>query len=224
MLAENVGVVGYSSGMEYKSVAAWVPYEETRDFDSAAAVAIEWAEGEAAARGLSAILVTDQKGEYHGKALFEPFRAGRHASPRSSGVAVRPGAVIAHVPTPAALELAMRLARGNALVVVEHPSPWRLAGWAAMFDAQNLLTGLKESPLSPDVLNNLQALATYGNNGYANGFGRNGARRLLSEMHDAGQLDRDLVLSALITFDISADALEVIAKLIDQITPRMADH
>jgi hypothetical protein len=113
--------------MEYTFAAAWIPYDPTREFDTAAAIAMEWAEKQAGDRGRPAILVTDRKGEYHGRPLFDRYRDGRHATPRSPSVSSRPGAVIAHVPTPEALALASRLAAGSALVVVEHPArgAWR---------------------------------------------------------------------------------------------------
>lgn len=145
------------------------------------------------------MLVTDVKGEYHGEALFEPYR---HASPRSPRVDVRPGAVIAHVPTPEALDVATRLARGNALVVVEHLHTWRLTGWAGATGALNLDTG-ETADLDPRLREHLEHLVRFGNNGYARGFGRDGAHRALADMHADGLLERDVVLSVLSAFDIS---------------------
>jgi len=206
-------------------VPAWVPYRQDRTFDDAAILAITWAEDQAAARGLQPVLVTDEKGGTHGAAHFAPFRSGRHASPRGSGVTVQPGAVIAHVPgRPQTLELATRLAHGNALVLVDHPSPWLKAGWAAMLGAQNLDTGQTEPPLSPALLDRLHELESYGNNGYARGFGRDRASQILQKMHAEDLLDRDVVLSALSTFDISSRALDVIDSLINAIAPPPARY
>lgn len=201
--------------------AAWVPYQPSREFDAAAAVAMRWAEDQAARRGLPAVLVTDRKGEYHGEALFEPYLKGRHASPRSPRIDVRPGAVIAHVPTPEALEVGHRLARGNALVAVEHPSPWRLAGWAGVVGALDLDTG-EPSALDPRLREHLDKLVRYGNNGYARGYGRDGAHRVLADMAAASLLDRDVVLSALSAYDVSPAAQRVIAELIDKVAPLAA--
>ena len=202
--------------------AAWVPYQSNRVFNIAATVAMRWAEQHAAQRGLPTVLVTDRKGEYHGVALFAPYLKGRHASPRSPCVDVRPGAVIAHVPTPEALEVATRLAHGNALVVVEYPSPWRLAGWAGAVNALNLDTG-ETSKLDPRLREHLDELVRCGNNGYARGYGRNGAFRVLADMAAAGLLERDVVLSALSAYDVSPRAQLVIAALIGKVAP-MATH
>ncbi|GAB1692951.1 hypothetical protein [Krasilnikovia sp. M28-CT-15] len=201
--------------------AAWVPYQPGREFTAAAAVAMRWAEDHAVRRGLPAVLVTDRKGEYHGEALFEPYRKGRHASPRSPRVDVRPGAVIAHLPTPEALEVATQLASGNALVVVEHPSPWRLAGWAGVVGALDLDTG-EPTALDPRLREHLDELVRYGNNGYACGYGRDGAHRVLADMAAASLLDRDVVLSALSASDVSPAAQQVIADLIDEVAPLAA--
>lgn len=195
--------------------AAWVPYEPTREFDTAAAIAMEWADSQAADRGHPAVLVTDRKGEYHGRPLFDSYRNGRHATPRSPNIAVRPGAVVAHVPTPEALALASRLAAGNALVVVEHPAPWRLAGWASAVGARDLVTGQVAS-LDPRLSERLQELVWYGNNGYARGYGRDNAQRVLNQMRADGLLDRDVVVTALGTFGTSPEAQEILVKLIDR--------
>ncbi|MFD5248451.1 hypothetical protein ACFWIW_28190 [Amycolatopsis sp. NPDC058340] len=206
-------------------VPAWVPYQQDRPIDDAAILAIAWAEDQAAARGLQPVLVTDEKGGTHGASHFAPLRDGRHASPRGSGVTVRPGAVIAHVPgRPQTLELATRLARGNALVLVDHPSPWLKAGWAAVLGAQNLDTGQTEPSLPPALVDRLNELVSYGNNGYARGFGRDRARQILQEMHAENQLDRDVVLSALSTFDTSSRALDAIDSLIGTIVPRSVKY
>ncbi len=116
----------------------------------------------------------------------------------------------------------MSLARGTALVVVDHPSPWLKAGWAAVLQAQNLDTGQTETPLLPDLLDRLHHLAFYGNNGYARGFGRDRARQVLQHMHAEGLLERDVVLSALSTFDPSTKALAVIDDLISALVPQPA--
>jgi hypothetical protein len=206
--------------VEYEFDAAWVPFTADRTFDASAAIAMRWAEQSAAARGRSAVLVTDRIGEYHGRELFESYRAGRHASPRSTRLQVEVGAVIAHVPTPKALDLAMRLADGTALVVVEHPAPRRLTGWARTVGARDLLTGETAPALEPALAKHLDSLVFYGNNGYARGSGRDGAQRVLTEMQAEGLLDRDLVVSALAGMGVSADPQEVIATMIDRMTPQ----
>ena len=107
--------------------------------------------------------------------------------------------------------MASRLAAGNALVVVEHPAPWRLAGWARVVEARDVVTD-QVATLDPRQSEHLEELVRFGNNGY----GRDGAQRVLNQMRVDGLLDRDVVVSALSAFDISPPAQKIIADLIDQ--------
>jgi hypothetical protein len=200
--------------VRYHFDAAWVPFTADRTLEAAAAIAMMWAEQAAAVRQMPAVLVTDVLGEYHGHEPFDRYRRGRHVSPRSNRLDFRPGAVIAHVPTPKALDLAMRLANGTALAVVEHPSPWRLAGWARVVGARNLLAD-ETATLDPRLATHLEHLVFCGNNGYARGGGRDGAQRVLNDLRADGLLDRDLVVSALAALGVSADSQETIAAMID---------
>lgn len=195
--------------------AAWLPHDPARTFDEAAELAIEWAEAQAARRGLPTVLVTDEKGAYAGNRLFDRFAKGRHASPRSPRVDVQPGAVVTHVPTPKALEVGIRLGRGNALVVTEHPQPWRLAGWAAMVGAHDLITDDVQS-LDPRLVELITELAWHGNNGYGDKPGRRDALRVLDTMRKEGVFDRDFVLSALGATDVSTNGQAAVAALIDR--------
>jgi hypothetical protein len=101
------------------------------------------------------------------------------------------------------------------LVVVEHPAPWRLAGWAHAVEARDLVTD-HVATLDPRQSELLKELVRFGNNGYARGYGRDGAQRVLNQMRADGLLDRDVVVSALSAFDISPPAQKIIADLIDQ--------
>jgi hypothetical protein len=204
--------------VRYEFDAAWVPFTADRTLEVAAAIAMTWAEAAAAVRRRPAVLVTDVIGEYHGHEPFERYRRGRHVSPRSSSLGFRPGAVIAHVPTPKALDLAMRLADGTALAVVEHPSPWRLEGWARVVGARNLLTD-ETATLDPKLVGHLEHLVFCGNNGYARGTGRDAAQRVLEDLYADELLDRDLVVSALAGLGVSAKSQTTIAAMIDRILP-----
>jgi hypothetical protein len=206
--------------MRYEFDAAWVPFTADRTLEDAAAIAMRWAEDAAAIHHGPAVLVTDRIGEYHGHEPFDRYRRGRHVSPRSNRPDFQPGAVIAHVPPPGALELAMRLANGTALAVVEHPAPWRLAGWARTLGALDLITEQTTPALNPDLAKHLDHLTFYGNNGYTRGHGREGARRILTSLQNARLLDRDLVLSALAALGVSAHSLDTTAAMISQILPQ----
>ncbi|MEV5207634.1 hypothetical protein AB0K35_09170 [Micromonospora sp. NPDC053740] len=194
--------------------AAWVPFTADRTLEAAAAIAMEWAEPTAVAHQRPAVLVTDRIGEYHGHDLFERYRKGRHVSPRSNRLTFRPGAVIAHAPSPTALHLAMRLADGVALAVVEHPAPWRLSGWARALGARDLLTGQTAPALDPKLVEYLDALLFHGNNGYSRGHGRDGAQRVLADLRAEGLLeDPDLIVSALAARGVPAEQLKTVATM-----------
>jgi hypothetical protein len=201
--------------VKYEFEAAWIPDSPDREPDAAAVIAIAWAERAALARRSPAVLVTDQINEYHGRELFAPYRRGRHVSPKSRGLDFRPGAVIAHRPTPKALDLSMRLANGAALVVVEHPFPWHLEGWASAVGAQNLLNRETLS-LDPTLARHLEQLIFYGNNGYLPGFGQDRAQSVLADIQTDGLLNRDIVVSALAGLGVSASSQERVAAMIDR--------
>jgi hypothetical protein len=65
------------------------------------------------------------------------------------------------------------------------------------------------------VREHLDELVRYGNNGYARGYGRDGAHQVIADIADAGLLERDVILSALSAYDVSSAAQLVIADLID---------
>ncbi len=101
--------------MDLSFEAAWIPFEAGRDPEVADEAACEWAEARAATQDGPVVLVSDNKGDLHDHPVFARYRNGRRATPRSSRLGVRPGAVVAYRPTPQALALAMRLAHGTAL-------------------------------------------------------------------------------------------------------------
>jgi len=215
-------VTGADSAPAQRHAFAWIPPSAGHaiTLEDAAAVAMEWAE-QRAVGGLPAVLVTDLKGEY---AHAEPFTryAGRHITPRSSRLTVEPGAVIAHNPTYTALELAMTTARERPLAIVGLlPAPWWLDGWAAAVGALDLLTG-EVTALDPRLDEPLQSILFYGNNGYARGWGRDGAQRALDEIRDVGLLDHDMIVSALAGRGMPARHQDVISQMINKMVPRGA--
>ncbi|MET8149677.1 hypothetical protein ACIBSW_23610 [Actinoplanes sp. NPDC049668] len=213
-------VTGTDSAPAQSHTFAWIPPSAGHaiTLQSAAAVAMEWAEKQAV-RGLPVVLVTDRKGEYAHAAPFTRY-AGRHITPRSSRLTVEPGAVIAHNPTYTALELAMTTAYEIPLAVVGLlPAPWWLDGWAAAVGALDLLTG-EVTALDPRLAEPLESILFYGNNGYPQGWGRDGAQRALDEIRDAGLLDHDMIVSALAGLGMPAKHQEVISTMIDKMVPR----
>ena len=61
----------------------------------------------------------------------------------------------------------------------------------------------------------MDELVRYGNNGY----GRDGAHRVLANITSAGLLKRDVIVSALRAYDVSSAAQRVIADLIGAVAP-----
>jgi hypothetical protein len=194
--------------------AAWVPDDDPeRQWDDAAALALDWLGRQAADLGGEVVLVTHAFENAHAGGSLRRFVRGRtHFTVRSAQGGQR-GPVLAYVPTLQALRVAMSRARGSALCVVECVgTPMR--GWAAVARALNLITGQTET-LNSRLREHLENLKFYGNNGYGNDFDRRGARRILNDIRAAGLLDRDLIIGALAAAGISVHGQEEIAKLVD---------
>lgn len=64
----------------------------------------------------------------------------------------------------------------------------------------------------------------YGNNGYARGYGRDGAHRVIANIAGDRLLERDVILSALSAYDVSPAAQLIIADLIDTVAPLANRH
>ena len=136
-------------------------------------------------------------------------------APSKLGVPV--GAVIGdHLPSPKALALAEQHAKGSALVVVEHPFPWRLSGWAGALGALDLDNGQRAS-LDAEVREVIDRLVMDGHNGYGPRRDRESAQRTLRDAASAGLLDRDLILSALGACGVSAAGQFEMEKLIARV-------
>src|SRR6266545_4121562 len=182
--------------------AAWVPDNDpNRPWDDAAALAVEWIELEAADQGQEAVLVTNtMDSQPLNSPLGQYMQHGKHFSPRS-----RPNfrgvPVLAYVPVAKTLELAISVARGSSLCVVETDT-YPVRGWAAVVGAVDLLTG-DRNELDSRLAEPLDRLEFYGNNAYGPPFDRQRARSVLNGLQGAGLLDRDLIISALAAHGIS---------------------
>lgn len=193
-----------------------MPFQESRDSTDAARVATRWADEEAVRRGRASILVVDHKSDVHDGTPLASCLNGRCASVRSQQVDAPVGAVIAYLPSPKAFALATRHAKGCSLVVVEHPSPWRLKGWAGALDALDLDSGQSTS-FDTGIRNVVARLATDGHNGYGPNRDRESARRTLVTAASAGLLDRDLILGAPGAYGISAAGQFEMERLVSRV-------
>jgi hypothetical protein len=123
--------------------AAWVPDDDPkRSWEEAISLAAQWIWERSRAEGVPPLLVSNaQNAVCWGYAdLDEIIRAGGHATPKSQTRHDRGRPVLAFAPTEGSLRLAMDLARGYSLAVVEG-ALLPLAEWAAGAAATNLLTG-----------------------------------------------------------------------------------
>ncbi|GAB3540292.1 hypothetical protein GCM10027403_29850 [Arthrobacter tecti] len=147
--------------------AAWVPDDDPeRPWDEAAELATDWIRERSEAEGVKVLLVTNTFQNARGiESLEQIAREGGQATPQGKERFER-GPVLAYVPDERTLKLALNLARGYSLAVVETVS-FPLAEWASDSGAINLLDGsTNASNLSDDVKADLDhALFFGGNNG-----------------------------------------------------------
>ncbi len=130
--------------------AAWVPDDNPeRPWDEAADLAADWIWERSKAEGLSPLLVTNTFQNARGiESLEEIARVGGQATPQGKQ-RFESGPVLAYVPDGRTLKLALNLARGSSLVVVETVR-FPLTEWAAGAGAINLLDGCISSSNLPD--------------------------------------------------------------------------
>lgn len=169
--------------------AAWVPDgDPERPWDEAADVAADWIWDRSRTEGVRPILVTNSLQSVGIESLDAIARTGGQATPRSR----RPRGhqpVLAYVPHEASLKLALDVARGYSLVVVETEG-FPLAEWAAGVAAVNLLDGTtSSSELDGEVLSDLDRVVFFGgNNGWTGPHEKEHASRQLVRYVSAGRL------------------------------------
>ncbi len=108
------------------------------------------------------------------------------------------------------LEFAIQLANGGSLAVVEGFGT-KLEGWARWHRAVDLTSNQLSETLPDDVLELVETLQCYGNNGFARGFGRDQALRRTTSMQ---LIDKDLTLGALLAAGQSASGVRRLSQLI----------
>ncbi|MEV0112802.1 hypothetical protein AB0H77_06035 [Streptomyces sp. NPDC050844] len=205
--------------------AAWVPDDDPeREWQVAADLAVSWVEQEARAQDAAAVLVLNAFGAEQHVPVLRSF-AQRHSvtTPRAgrdrvgSGI----GPVLAYVPDARTLDFATGLARNSSLAVVESVGLLPLGGWAAHLTALDLTRPGGESPALDDRLAEaLDRLKFYGNNAYGPSFDRQQATRVLSDLHSAGLLDREVVISARAARGVSPAGLDRLRQLISGVKIR----
>lgn len=148
--------------------ASWVPDDDPeRPWDEAADLAADWVWQRSEVEGVTPLLVTNTFQNAVGiKRLDEIVRKGGQATPQGRQ-RFDFGPVLAYVPDERSLKLALNLARGYSLAVVESVS-FPLAEWAAGAGAINLLDGSTSAGTIPEDVKAALDHAVFfgGNNGW----------------------------------------------------------
>lgn len=199
--------------------AAWVPDDDPeRPWDEAADLAADWIWERSEAEGAAPLLVTNTFQNARGiESLEEIARAGGQATPQGKGRFDR-GPVLAYVPDERTLKLALNLARGYSLAVVESVS-FPLAEWAAGAAAINLLNGsTSASSLPDDVQADLdQAVFFGGNNGWTGPHEKEHARRHLARHVQAGRLVPEQAASYVMAKGVSDRGAKRLRLLLEKV-------
>jgi len=199
--------------------AAWVPDNDpTRPWSEAAELAADWVWQRSKIEGKSPLLVTNTFQNARGMgALEEIAKSGGQATPQGKK-RFSHGPVLAYVPVERTLELALDLARGYSLVVVE-TDVFPLSEWAAAVGAVNLLDGsTSASALDADVSEALdRAIFFGGNNGWTGSHEKRHARTVLSDLAVAGRIDADAAASYAMAHDVSDKGARRLRTLIESL-------
>ncbi|MDQ4144308.1 MAG: hypothetical protein M3198_11300 [Actinomycetota bacterium] len=204
--------------MNFLSVA-WVPDDdEERDWSVAAGVATAWVDARCSEEGAMGVLVTNTL-DYLGVPELNDFER-RHTRASRLGKADRAGRgtgpVLAYVPQADDLHFAMGLARSSSLAVIEGRL-FPLRGWAAWFEAINLVTEQTTPPFSPHTRKAIERLAFHGNNGYGDPFGKQQALSILTELRSMGDADDELVVSAVLAAGVRPRGVKNLQRLMEKL-------
>ena len=200
-------------------VAAWVPENDPRSWDDAAKPAVEWVLQEAERQKRKPLLVTATQHQWDAGTRSITWFAQKFAAttPRSKQLSSFHGPVLAFVPDYETMNLAAHYAKGSSLAVVES-DPHPLVGWAMEVKALNLLTGeVTPDPRTEDQRNELDRIHFYGNNGWASGFGRDQATRVLRDLLKSGDIKSEIVLGYMLAKGHSHKSIDGLAVLIKRL-------
>ena len=202
----------------FLQAAAWVPDDDPqRPWDEAADLAATWIWERSEIEGFPPLLVTNTFQNAAGiRSLTEIAQHGGQATPQGKERFDR-GPAIAYVPIERTLDLALDLARGYSLVVVETES-FPLAEWAAAAGAINLLDGIVSSSSIPaEALQDLDHAVFFGgNNGWTGSHEKQHARRILSDHVRAGRLDPDQAASYVMAKGVSDRGARRLRELLEK--------
>ena len=199
--------------------AAWVPDDDPeRPWDEAADLAADWIWERSEIEGVTPLLVTNTFQNAVGiDCLEEIAREGGQATPQGKQRFDR-GPVLAYVPDERTLKLALNIARGYSLAVVETVS-FPLAEWAAGAGAVNLLDGsTSSSSLPDDVKADLDHAVFFGgNNGWTGQHEKEHARKHLARHVRAGRLAPEQAASYVMARGVSDKGAKRLRLLLEKV-------
>lgn len=200
--------------MEAIYQAAWVPDDDPqRPWDEALGLAVAWIADRCQEEGATAVLVTNAFGSPAYPEVLAGLGRYEHVTPRSSSASDGQGPALAFVPNPKAMDLAIWLARGSSLAVVESSTEHPLRGWARGVGAINLVDpGVVLAPLDPQLTEAVESLRMCGNNGYVDTYGKRDAKRILAGLKQRGILDVDEIVGAVAAVGIRHEAADRLRK------------
>lgn len=205
--------------MTHLRAAAWVPDNDPeRPWDVAADLAADWIWERSDIEGVKPLLVTNTFQNAVGIECLDTIaRRGGQATPQGKQ-RFEKGPVLAYVPDERTLKLALNLARGYSLAVVETVS-FPLAEWAAGAGAVNLLNGtLSLSSLPDDVKADLDhAMSFGGNNGWTGPHEKQHARSHLSRHVQAGHLAPEQAASYVMAQGVSGKGARRLRLLLENV-------
>lgn len=199
--------------------AAWVPDDDPeRPWDEAADLAADWIWERSEVEDVKPLLVTNTFQNARGiESLEEIAREGGQVTPQGKKRLER-GPVLAYVPYERTLKLALNLAHGYSLAVVETVS-FPLAEWAASAGAINLLDGTTSaSSLPDDVKADLDHAVFFGgNNGWTGPHEKEHARRHLARHVQTGRLTPEQAASYVMAKAVSDRGAKRLRQLLEKV-------
>lgn len=204
--------------MTHLQAAAWVPDDDPqRPWEDAAGLASDWIWERSRIEGVFPLLVTNTFHNAVGiDCLEEIARKGGQATPQGKQRFDR-GPVLAYVPDERTLKLALDLARGHSLAVVETVR-FPLAEWAAGAEAISLLDGTTSSSSIPeDVKADLDHAVFFGgNNGWTGPHEKQHARNHLVRHVLAGRLAPEQAASYVMAKGVSDKGAKRLRLLLEK--------
>lgn len=199
--------------------AAWVPDDDPeRPWEVAAELAADWIWEHSKIEGVTPLLVTNTFQNAVGiECLDEIASKGGQATPQGKQRFDR-GPVLAYVPDERTLRLALDLARGYSLAVVETVS-FPLAEWAAGAEAVNLLDGnTSSSNLPDDIKADLDHAVLFGgNNGWTGQHEKQHALNHLVRHVRAGRLAPEQAASYVMAKGVSGKGAKRLRLLLEKV-------